>query len=73
MAAEPPALPLTPATEEEVAQVLAYGLRHDERGRPRRGAAWEVASAVLAEQLAAQLERANLVVVKKPPRPPHST
>jgi hypothetical protein len=52
---------------------MAYGLCHDERGRPRRGAAWEVAAAVLAEQLAAQLERANLMVAKKPPCPPHST
>lgn len=66
-------LPLVPATGEEVAEVLAYALRHDERGKPRRGAAWGVAAAVLAEQLAAHLERANMVVVKKPPRPPHST
>ncbi|WP_140885141.1 hypothetical protein [Muricoccus nepalensis] len=65
--------PLVPATGEEVAEVLAYALRHDERGKPRRGAAWEVAAAVLAEQLAAHLERANMVVVKRPPRPPHST
>ena len=65
--------PLVPATGEEVAEVLAYALRHDERGKPRRGAAWEVAAAVLAKQLAAHLERANMVVVKKPPRPPHST
>ena len=65
--------PMVPATGEEVAEVLAYALRHDERGKPRRGAAWEVAAAVLAEQLAAHLERANMVVVKKLPRPPHST
>ena len=65
--------PLVPASGEDVAEVLAYALRHDERGKPRRGAAWEVAAAVLAEQLAAHLERANMVVVKKPPRPPHST
>ncbi|WP_458097978.1 hypothetical protein [Roseomonas sp. WA12] len=62
-----------PATEEEVANVLAYGLKHDERGRPRRGAAWDVAAVVLAEQLAAQLERANMTVIKRPPRGPHST
>ena len=65
--------PLVPATGEEVAEVLAYALRHDERGKPRRGAAWEVAAAVLAEQLAAHLERANMVVVNKQARPPHST
>lgn len=70
-APKPP--PLVAASQEEVASALAYGLRHDERGKPRRGAAWEVAAAVLAEQLAAQLDRANLMVVKKPPRPPHST
>ena len=69
----PSPAPLVPATGDEVAEVLAYALRHDERGKPRRGAAWEVAAAVLAEQLAGHLERANMMVVKKPPRPPHST
>lgn len=73
MADELSAPSMIPASGEEVAEVLAYALRHDERGKPRRGAAWEVAAAVLAEQLAAQLERANLMVVRKPPRPPHST
>jgi hypothetical protein len=36
-------------------------------------AAWDFAAVVLAEQLAAHLQRANLMVVKKPARPPHST
>ena len=67
------AFPLTPADPAEVASALAYGLRFDERGRPRKGSAWEVAAALLAEQLAAQLERANLVVMRRPPRPPHGT
>ena len=57
----------------ELASALAYGLRFDERGRPRRGAAWEMAASLLAEQLVAQLERARFVVLKRPPRPPHST
>jgi hypothetical protein len=57
----------------EVASALAYGLRFDERGRPRRGMAWEMAATLLAEQLVLQLERANFVVLKRPPRPPHST
>jgi hypothetical protein len=35
--------------------------------------AWEMAATLLAEQLALQLERANFVVLKRPPRPPHST
>ena len=68
-----PSTPLSPASADEVSGVLAYGLKHDERGRPRKGQAWEVAAGVLADQLASQLERANLVVMKRPPRPPHST
>jgi len=73
---EPPApltAPLVAADPAEVASALAYALRFDERGRPRRGggAMWEVAAALLAEQLAAQLERANFVVLRRAPRPPH--
>jgi hypothetical protein len=64
--------PLVPADPAEVASTLAYGLRFDERGRPRRGSVWEMAAVLLAEQLAAQLERANFVVMRKAPRPPHS-
>jgi hypothetical protein len=66
-------VPLSPAEPTEVASALAYGLRFDERGRPRRGMAWEMAATLLAEQLVLQLERANFVVLKRPPRPPHST
>ena len=65
--------PLLPVDQAELASALAYGLRYDERGRPRRGAAWEMAATLLAEQLVAQLERARFVVLKRPPRPPHST
>ena len=75
-AAEAPAPltgPLLPVGQAELASALAYGLRFDERGRPRRGTAWEMAATLLAEQLVAQLERANFVVLKRPPRPPHST
>ena len=75
-AAEAPAPltgPLLPVDQAELASALAYGLRFDERGRPRRGAAWEMAATLLAEQLVAQLERARFVVLKRPPRPPHST
>lgn len=67
------AAPLLPAAPAEVASALAYGLRFDERGNPRRGMAWEMAAALLAEHLVAQLERANFVVLKRPPRPPHTT
>jgi hypothetical protein len=65
--------PLLPVDQAELAAALAYGLRFDERGRPRRGAAWEMAATLLAEQLVAQLERARFVILKRPPRPPHST
>ncbi|MDN3567118.1 hypothetical protein QWZ14_22290 [Paeniroseomonas aquatica] len=65
--------PLLPVDQGELASALAYGLRFDERGKPRRGTAWEMAATVLAEQLVAQLERSHFVVLKRPPRPPHST
>jgi hypothetical protein len=64
---------LLPVDQAEVASALAYGLRFDERGKPRRGLAWEMAAILLAEQLVAQLERANFVVLKRQPAPPHST
>jgi len=64
---------LIPVDSAEVASALAYGLRFDERGRPRRGSVWETAAALLAEHLAAQLERANFVVMRKAPQPPHGS
>ena len=68
-----PTAALIPADAAEVASALAYGLRFDERGRPRRGSVWETAAALLAEYLAAQLERANFVVMRKAPQPPHGS
>ena len=65
--------PLLPVGQAEVAAAIAYGLRFDERGKPRRGAAWEMAANLLAEQLVAQLERANFVILKRPPGASHST
>jgi hypothetical protein len=65
--------PLLPVDAAELVSALAYGLRFDERGRPRRGAAWEMAATLLAEQLVAQLERARFVILKRPPRPRHNT
>ncbi|MDO9713243.1 hypothetical protein [Paracraurococcus lichenis] len=54
---------LAPAAPEEVAEALAYALRHDERGRPRRGAVagWDFAAGIAAEHLAAHLLRAGFV------------
>ena len=64
---------LTPAAPEEVAEALAYALRHDERGRPRRGAVagWDFAAGIAAEHLAAHLVRAGFVVLKRRPARPH--
>jgi hypothetical protein len=42
-----------PVDQAELASALAYGQRFDERGKPRRGAAWEMAATLLAEQLVA--------------------
>jgi hypothetical protein len=64
---------LLPVDQAELASALAYGLRFDERNKPRRGSVWEMAVNLLAEQLVAQLERANFVVMRKAPQPPHST
>jgi hypothetical protein len=65
---------LAPAAPEEVAEALAYALRHDERGRPRRGAVagWDFAAGIAAEHLAAHLGRAGFVVLKRRPTRPHS-
>ena len=61
-----------PADLADVASALAYALRCDERGRPRRdsGAMWEMAAAPPAGQLTAQLEQASFVVMRKAPQPP---
>ncbi|MBV1800434.1 hypothetical protein [Siccirubricoccus sp. G192] len=73
--AEPPPAPadLTPAALEEVTEALAYALRHDERGRPRRGAVagWDFAAGIAAEHLAGHLARAGFVVMKRRPGRPH--
>ena len=65
---------LTLADMGEVIEALAYALRHDERGRPRRGAVtgWDFAAGIAAEHLAGRLERAGFVVVKRRPVRAHS-
>ena len=42
-----PASLMVPADPAAVASALAYGLRFDERGHPRRGSVWETAAALL--------------------------
>ncbi|GAV36976.1 hypothetical protein ROTAS13_04666 [Roseomonas sp. TAS13] len=63
---------LTAATSEEIAEVLSYALRYDERGKPRRGGG-EFAAGIAAERLAEHLRRAGYVVMKARTARPHST
>jgi hypothetical protein len=62
------------ASADEVAEALAYALRHDERGKPRRGATagWDFTAGIAAEHLAAHLDRAGFVVMKRRPRLAHT-
>jgi hypothetical protein len=63
---------IQPAPDEVVA-TLAYALRHDERGRPQRGATagWDFTSGIAAQHLANHLERAGFVVLRRRPRTAH--
>ena len=65
---------LAMATPDEVAAALAYALRHDERGKPRRGAVagWDFTAGIAAEHLAAHLARAGFVVMKRRPTAAHT-
>ncbi len=56
--------------DADLVQALAYALRHDERGRPRKGG-WDFAAELAAEHLAGHLRRANFVVLRRRPGPPH--
>jgi len=71
-AAPPDAAPrrLDEADVADLVQALAYALRHDERGRPRKGG-WDFAADLAAEHLAGHLRRANFVVLRRRPGPPH--
>lgn len=57
--------PLKPATRESLIQTLAYGLRFE--GRKRIHHADELMAQIAAEKLADHIDRANLVVMQKPP------
>lgn len=56
--------------DADLVQALAYALRHDERGRPRKGG-WDYAAELAAEHLASHLRRANFVVSRRRPGTPH--
>jgi hypothetical protein len=54
----------------DLVAALAYALRHDERGRPRKGG-WDFAAELAAEHLAGHLRRANFVVSRRRFGTPH--
>ena len=77
---EPPSLDAAPdqrrfeakeTDELDLVAALAYALRHDERGRPRKGG-WDFAAELAAEHLAGHLRRANFIVSRRRPGTPHS-
>jgi hypothetical protein len=54
----------------DLVAALAYALRYDARGRPRKGG-WDHAADLAAEWLAEHLRRSNFVVLRRRPAPPH--
>jgi hypothetical protein len=69
----PMLITLSPALAEDVAEALAYALRYDERGKPRRtSAGWDFAAGIAAEHLVQHLTRAGFVVMRRRPRPAHT-
>ena len=54
---------LRPATPEEIASALAFGLQWDGRKRIHRGDAFM--AELMAEHLVAYLERSNFIVMKR--------
>jgi hypothetical protein len=62
---------LRPADPDELRLSLSLALRHD--GRKRYRMADEQMANITADHLLRWLERSNYVVMRKPPRPPHST
>ena len=68
---DPDAADLTAATAEEIAAVLSYALRYDERGKPRRSG-WDFAAGMAAERLTEHLRRSGYIVMRVRPGRPHS-
>lgn len=66
----PDAPPLSPASPDEIAQALAFALQFD--GRKRVHQADSFIARIAAERLVQHLERSGFVVMKRPPREPHS-
>ncbi len=71
--ASPPCVAPHRLDEADVADLvaaLAYALRFDARGKPRKGG-WDHAADLAAEWLAEHLKRSNFVVLRRPPGVPH--
>jgi hypothetical protein len=62
---------LAAATPEEIAEVLPYALRYDERGKARRGR-WDFAAGLAAERLTEHLRWSGFVVMRACPARPHN-
>jgi hypothetical protein len=56
---------LTPASAEDLADALAFGLRFE--GRKRKHDAAETMARIVAKRLVDHLERAGFVVMQRPP------
>jgi hypothetical protein len=56
---------LTPATPDDLADVIAFALRFV--GRKRKHDAGEIMARIVAKRLVEHLERAGFVIMKKPP------
>jgi hypothetical protein len=63
-------VPLRAATPDEIAQSLAYALRFDDRGKPRR-TGYEATAALAAAQLVQHLTLSGVVFMRGPSAPAH--
>jgi hypothetical protein len=62
---------LSPADPDELRLALSLALQHDGRRRFRHGD--DIMAKLVADHLVRYLEERNFVVMRKPPRPGHST
>lgn len=60
------------ADPKDVAATLAYVMRFDPQGKPRR-TGWEFAASLAASQLVQHLEMNGFVFTRRPPASRHST
>jgi hypothetical protein len=61
---------LDEADVADLVAALAYALRYDARGKPRKGG-WDHAADLAAEWIAEHLRRSNFVVLRRRPDRPH--